>query len=100
MNTSKRSKKISSREMSDWHRADIIAALHKKGWSLRQLAIRHGYKTPSALGNALECSYPKAEKIIAAAIGVPPEIIWPSRFEKRNFIPAMPMISHKERFAA
>ncbi len=27
----------------DWHRADIIAALHKAGWSLRQLSLKHGY---------------------------------------------------------
>ena len=31
----------------DWHRADIIAALHKAGWSLRQLSLQHGYSQES-----------------------------------------------------
>lgn len=34
---------------SDWHRADIVAALHKQGWSLRRLSLHHGYKSAGAL---------------------------------------------------
>ena len=53
----------------NWHRADIVAALKKKGWSLRAL---------------------KGERIIAAAIGVKPEEIWPERYAARNLKPVFP----------
>ncbi|WP_374348540.1 transcriptional regulator [Chitinimonas sp.] len=65
---------------ADMHRADIVAALHKRGWSLRSLAKHHNYKTPTALGNALDRKWPKGEKLIADAIGLPPEAIWPTRY--------------------
>ncbi|MDG6895073.1 helix-turn-helix domain-containing protein [Volucribacter amazonae] len=68
----------------DWHRADIIAALHKKGWSLRQLSLKHGYSQASTLKNALDRPWLKGEKIIAEAIGIPPEEIWAERFAHRN----------------
>lgn len=68
----------------DWHRADIIAALHKAGWSLRQLSLQHGYSQASTLKNALDCPWKKGERIIAEAIGVPAEVIWAGRFEQRN----------------
>lgn len=77
----------------DWHRADIVAAVRKAGWSLRKLSIGADL-SPSALNNALDRPWPKAEKIIAAAIGVEPEIIWPSRYAKRHFKPVFPIISH------
>lgn len=73
----------------DWHRADIVAALHKKGWSLRKLSTEAGL-SPGALNNALDRPWPKAERIIAAAIGEQPEAIWPSRYEKRHFKPVFP----------
>lgn len=68
----------------DWHRADIIAALHKAGWSLRQLSLQHGYSQASTLKNALDRPWKKGECIIAEAIGVPAEVIWAGRFEQRN----------------
>lgn len=70
-------KKQSSR---DWHKADIKAALEKAGWSLSRLSIYHGYNR-SVLKSALIKPYPKAERRIAEAIGVSPEIIWPSRYD-------------------
>lgn len=66
---------------SDWHRADVIAALKKKGLSLAGLSRDAGLG-PRTLNNALERRYPKAEKIIADAIGVEPNEIWPSRYEE------------------
>ncbi|WP_226383435.1 helix-turn-helix domain-containing protein [Burkholderia mayonis] len=75
-------------QRSDWHQADIIAAVKKAGWSLRALSIHHGY-APGTLRNALRTAYPNAEKLIAETIGVPPEAIWPSRYEKRNFTPVL-----------
>lgn len=64
----------------DWHPADILAALHKAGWSLRQLAIEHGYRHRSSLSVALRHPYPKAETIIARALNLPAQDIWPSRY--------------------
>ena len=76
----------------DWHRADIVAALHKKGWSLRKLSQEVGLSA-GALNNALDRPWPKAERIIAAAIGEAPETIWPSRYEKRHFKPVLPPLA-------
>lgn len=64
----------------DWHRADIVAALRKAGWSLRKLATHHGYKQPTTLIKALDRPWPKGERLIAGAIGISPEAIWPSRY--------------------
>jgi Ner family transcriptional regulator len=63
----------------DWHNADIVAAIWKRGTSLRRLAREHGYAA-GALDNALRTPWPKAEGIIAACIGVAPQTIWPSRY--------------------
>lgn len=65
---------------TDWHKADIKAALAKVGWSLNQLGLAHGYTCKSALARALHAPYPRAERIIADAVGVKPEAIWPSRY--------------------
>lgn len=65
--------------LADWHRADIKAALEKRGWSLRRLSAHHGYAAGSIL-LALQRPWPRAEKIIAAAIGFKPQQIWPSRY--------------------
>jgi Ner family transcriptional regulator len=71
----------------DWHRADIVAELKKKGWSLAALSRQAGL-SPNTLKTALATPYLKGEKIIAAAIGVPAERIWPSRYAKRSFSPS------------
>lgn len=78
-----------SKKSADWDKADIKHALEKKGWNLCQLAKRCGYSNSSALRKAFDGSYPKAERIIADAIGVTPEVIWPSRYAKRNFTPVL-----------
>ncbi|WP_334470953.1 helix-turn-helix domain-containing protein [Arsenophonus sp. PmNCSU2021_1] len=65
---------------SDWEREDIVAALHKKGWSIRRLSKHHGYKSPTSLTNALDRRWPKGQRLIAEAIGVAPYEIWPSRY--------------------
>ncbi|MEO1752049.1 helix-turn-helix domain-containing protein [Thiofaba sp. EF100] len=65
---------------TDWHRADILAALKKNGWSLASLSRHCGYATRTALYQALLRKWPKGEAIIAEAIGVAPEVIWPTRY--------------------
>ncbi|MDT8428525.1 MAG: helix-turn-helix domain-containing protein [Pseudomonadales bacterium] len=72
------------RKKKDWHRADIVAALHKAGWSTRRLSLHHGYASPNSLCRALAGPWPKAQRLIAEAIGVPPEKIWPSRYPDTN----------------
>lgn len=66
---------------ANWHRTEIVAALHKQGISIRALSVRSGLR-PDTLKNALSRPYPQAERIIAEAIGVPPEKIWPGRYSK------------------
>lgn len=63
----------------DLHRADIIAALKKRGLSVRQLSRDAGLNE-NTLANALRSPWPKGEKIIAEAIGMTPEQVWPSRY--------------------
>lgn len=67
------------KQPSDWHPADIIAELKKSGTNLSALSKANGYSR-NGLRNALYRSYPKAERIIAGAIGVKPEDIWASRY--------------------
>lgn len=78
MNKKTRTLKLSA----DWHPADVVAALRKAGWSLRKLSVHHGYY-PGALDKALHRRWPKAERLIADAICMSPEQIWPSRYLKK-----------------
>ncbi|STY90302.1 helix-turn-helix domain-containing protein [Moraxella bovis] len=71
--------KICQPTSEDWHQADIVASLKKAGTNLSALSEQHGFSR-SCLRNALYRRYPKAERIIAQAIGVTPEEIWPSRY--------------------
>lgn len=64
----------------DWHPADILAALHKRGITLRGLARSHGLSNSSTLSAAMIRSYPKSEQRLADALGVHPKEIWPSRY--------------------
>jgi len=63
----------------DWHRADIKAALEKRGYSLSRLSRLNGYSR-SAVKCALDIHWPKMERLIADTIGVPVQEIWPSRY--------------------
>lgn len=67
----------------DWHPADIKAALEKAGWSLRRLSKHVGFG-PDTLKKAIQTPYPHAERVIARAIGVRPQEIWPSRYDHRR----------------
>lgn len=64
---------------ADWHRADIKAALEKKGFSITRLAELHGIR-PTTLAHTFDRPYPINERRIADAIGVPVHKIWPSRY--------------------
>jgi len=79
MSEKKTAKKMPSPPTTDWHRADIKAELEKKGWTLRSLSQHHSYRA-GTLKTALDRRWPKGQQIIAAAIGVEPQDIWPSRY--------------------
>ncbi len=66
--------------VTDWHKADIKAALEKCGWTLRRLSQARGMSV-NYLANALERPLPKAEALIAEVIGARACDIWPSRYE-------------------
>ncbi|CNJ05741.1 transcriptional regulator [Yersinia mollaretii] len=63
----------------DWHKQDILAAIRKEKGSLAELSRQNGL-SPCTLSNALTRPWPKGEMIIANAIGISPQEIWPSRF--------------------
>ena len=63
----------------NWHSADIIAALRKKGTSLAAVSREAGLSS-STLANALTRPWAKGEMLISLAIGVPATTIWPSRY--------------------
>lgn len=66
-------------QKTDWHTADIIAALRKKGTSLAEVSRNAGLSS-STLANALSRPWPKGEWLIARAIDIHPAEIWPSRY--------------------
>ena len=65
----------------DWHPADVLAALKKRGRSLSGLSVENGYH-PTAAGKALKQPWPAMEQIIATALQMPPQEIWPSRYRR------------------
>lgn len=65
----------------DWHPADIIAGLRKRGTTLAAVSRKEGLAS-STLGNALKKRWPKGERLIAQALGISPAEIWPSRYRK------------------
>lgn len=74
---------MNSTPKKDWHPADIKAALQKAGWSMQQLSLRAGLAR-HCVRIALDRPYPKAEKIIADALSLKPEDIWPERWAERR----------------
>lgn len=67
-------------ESTDWHPADVLAALKKRGLTLAGVSAANGYH-PTAAGKALKRPWPALEKIIAEALNRTPDEIWPSRYD-------------------
>lgn len=57
--------------------------LRMRGSSLSKLARRLGV-TRQAVRNALSAPYPRMERVIADELGLPPQAIWPERYERRR----------------
>lgn len=67
----------------DWHKEDIKAALHKRGYSLNKIARKFGYCRTSP-ATVLRRPWAVMEKITADIIGVHPSEIWPSRYDEHG----------------
>lgn len=78
-NTLNMQKKAASKK--DWHKADIIAKVHKTGTSLRRMSRKLGL-AHTALNNALHYPCPRYERIIAQHLNTTPQAIWPSRYKE------------------
>lgn len=57
----------------------VQAALKHRGFTVAKLAKEHGL-APSTLNAVWARKYPRAERIIADALGLEPRDIWPSRY--------------------
>lgn len=62
---------------ADWHPADVVAALRKRGLSLRKVGKAHGYRQ---IQNVLVRPWWVVEQLVAQALELPAEQIWPSRY--------------------
>ncbi|MGU9776162.1 helix-turn-helix domain-containing protein [Salmonella enterica subsp. enterica serovar 3,10:z10:-] len=69
----------------DWHPETIKAEVHKLGLSFRVLSVRAGYK-PDSLKTVLRTPCRTYQQIVADALGVPPETIWPSRYAINSYV--------------
>jgi|SRR5947209_15045559 len=64
----------------NWHRADVVAALHKRGTSLAKLAGKAGLSA-SALRQALTNPRTPSNRIIADFLGKKLHELWPQWFD-------------------
>lgn len=62
---------------TDWHPADVVAALRKRGTSLRKVAHANGYTHIQAV---LTRPWWAVEHLVAQALDMHPEQIWPTRY--------------------
>jgi len=70
---------VGSHRFQNWHPADIIAELHKRGTTLAALSRQSGLCS-STLSNALCRRWPRGEMLIAKALDMTPAEIWPTRY--------------------
>jgi Ner family transcriptional regulator len=61
----------------DMHPADVVAALRKRGTSLRKIAQENGY---SHIQRVLTSPWLAAEQLVAKALDTSPQTLWPSRY--------------------
>ncbi len=67
----------------NWHRADVVAAIHKRKTSLAELARANGRKE-GTLRQALTHPRTPSNKIIAAFLGLQLHEIWPTWFDSQG----------------
>ncbi len=69
----------------DWHPEIIKAEIHRRGLSFRTLSLQAGYSKDS-LKSVLRTPCKPYQQIVADALGVTPEEIWPSRYQTESYI--------------
>ena len=74
---------------ADWHPADVLAALKKRGQSLAGLSVANGYH-PTAAGKALKRPWPAMEALIGAALGLEPALLTAVQSEHTETLPGLP----------
>lgn len=74
----------------DWSPDRIKMAVYEIGISIRELS-RLGGAAANVCGAALARPHARGEQIIARALGIPPQEIWPSRYQR----PRAPRHYHK-----
>lgn len=66
--------------LKGWHRADIRAAVEKRGTSLKELAEKRGLH-PAACQRAVAARNTPGERAIAELLGAPLWELWPDRWQ-------------------
>ena len=66
---------------TDWHPADIKAALAKKGYTFARIARELG-QFPTAPNQVLRQRLFRIEQTIARILEVPAQVIWPTRYTR------------------
>ncbi|MCJ8304806.1 helix-turn-helix domain-containing protein [Shewanella sp.] len=70
--------------VTDMLRLDIVCSLHKKGLTIKSLSLKAGYAA-GTLSKALDRPWTKGERIIAEALEMKPQDIWPTRYENSRY---------------
>lgn len=66
---------------ADWHPAQVLAALHMRGITYRELARRRNVSSTTGYSRAtIDAMYPGYERQIAEALDLHPKDIWPTRY--------------------
>ncbi|MCJ8303317.1 helix-turn-helix transcriptional regulator [Shewanella sp.] len=73
-----------SQTIVDMHRLDIVCSLHKKGITIKSLSLGAGLAA-GTLSKALDRPWTKGERIIATALDMKPQDIWPTRYENIRY---------------
>lgn len=82
-----------ARPKKGMHKADIKAAIAKRGYTLTGLSASWGYHR-SAISTALAKQWPELEARIADVIGVPASEIWPDRYQA-NGLPKKGYVTYR-----
>ena len=64
-----------------WHKQDIIAAVRKKGTTLRRLSLANGFSEDTLI-KSLTRRWPNAHALIAAHLNVSKHDLWPQWYAK------------------
>ena len=67
-------------EKAAFSRSWIRLNLGLRGFTIRSFARQHGVRS-GTVGKVFTVPYPRMERLIAGTLNIPPEDIWPSRYD-------------------